>query len=138
MLSKNVLVKIWAKARHWRLLHESEIIMICFETVKLSKIVFSISASYTLKFFFKHFEFCTPEILNHFFFQIKDFPESKLFSNIAPDQYVNLYEIMPFLDYTHINREESGRGRLNLLNLFNDKHERPDPGPKVYIGYGKL
>lgn len=70
------------------------------------------------------------------YMKIKDFPESKLFSNIAPDQYVNLYEIMPFLDYTHINREESGRGRLNLLNLFNDKRERPDPGPKVYIGYG--
>ncbi|CAG9529913.1 unnamed protein product [Cercopithifilaria johnstoni] len=70
------------------------------------------------------------------YMKIKDFPESKLFSNIAPEQYVNLYEIMPFLDYTHINREESGRGRLNLLNLFNDKRERPDPGPKVYICFG--
>ncbi|KAL3981454.1 JmjC domain hydroxylase family protein [Acanthocheilonema viteae] len=70
------------------------------------------------------------------YMKIKDFPESKLFSNIAPEQYVNLYEIMPFLDYTHVNREESGRGRLNLLNLFNDKRDRPDPGPKVYICFG--
>ncbi|VDK61349.1 unnamed protein product [Onchocerca ochengi] len=74
--------------------------------------------------------------INDCYMKIKDFPESKLFSNIAPEQYVNLYEIMPFLDYTHINREESGRGRLNLLNLFNDKRERPDPGPKVYICFG--
>uniref|UniRef100_A0A915PM31 JmjC domain-containing protein n=1 Tax=Setaria digitata TaxID=48799 RepID=A0A915PM31_9BILA len=74
--------------------------------------------------------------VNDCYMKIKDFPESKLFSNIAPEQYVNLYEIMPFLDYTHINREESGRGRLNLLNLFSDKHERPDPGPKAYICFG--
>lgn len=82
------------------------------------------------------FEVYIPDILNYF--QIKDFPESKLFSNIAPEQYANLYEVMPFLDYTHINREESGRGRLNLLNLFNNRRERPDPGPKVYICFGKF
>ncbi|KAM3727072.1 Lysine-specific demethylase 3B [Dirofilaria immitis] len=74
--------------------------------------------------------------VNDNYMKIKDFPESKLFSSIAPEQYINLYEVMPFLDYTHVNREESGRGRLNLLNLFNDKRERPDPGPKVYICFG--
>ncbi|VIO85897.1 jmjC domain containing protein [Brugia malayi] len=70
------------------------------------------------------------------YMKIKDFPESKLFSSIAPEQYVNLYEIMPFLDYTHIDRKESGRGRLNLLNLFNNRCEQLDPGPKVYVCFG--
>ncbi|VDK74886.1 unnamed protein product [Litomosoides sigmodontis] len=74
--------------------------------------------------------------INDCYMKIKDFPELKLFSDIAPEQYANLYEIMPFLDYTHINREESGRGRLNLLNIFSDKYERPDPGPKVYVCFG--
>lgn len=86
-------------------------------------------------FFFLKFEI---QLTTRSTFQIKDFPESKLFSNIAPDQYINLYEIMPFLEYTHINREESNRGRLNLLNLFNDKLDRPDPGPKAYICFGEL
>uniref|UniRef100_A0A1I8ENP5 JmjC domain-containing protein n=1 Tax=Wuchereria bancrofti TaxID=6293 RepID=A0A1I8ENP5_WUCBA len=67
------------------------------------------------------------------YMKIKDFPESKLFSSIAPEQYINLYEVMPFLDYTHIDREESGRGRLNLLNLFNNKREQLDPGPKMFF-----
>ncbi|VDN56330.1 unnamed protein product [Dracunculus medinensis] len=88
----------------------------------------------TLPYFWQRFR--SKRFSEEPYLKVKDFPETMLFSDIAPLQYRNLYEVMPFLDYCHINHKESGFGRLNLLNMLIGQEERPDPGPKAYICFG--
>lgn len=60
-----------------------------------------------------------------------------MFAKVAPQQYTNYFNILPFLDYTQISLKDDGTGKLNLLNVFEEQENLVDPGPKAYVGVGK-
>ncbi|VDM37495.1 unnamed protein product, partial [Toxocara canis] len=68
---------------------------------------------------------------------VKDFPEGMRFVDIAPEQFKNLFQVLPFLDYTRVSLKKNYvKGRLNLLNVMSGYAGAPDPGPKAYVCCG--
>uniref|UniRef100_A0A9J2P2Y4 JmjC domain-containing protein n=1 Tax=Ascaris lumbricoides TaxID=6252 RepID=A0A9J2P2Y4_ASCLU len=71
------------------------------------------------------------------YLKVKDFPEGMRFVDVAPEQFKNLFEVLPFLEYTRASLKKNySKGRLNLLNLMSGYAGAPDPGPKAYICCG--
>ncbi|VDD89389.1 unnamed protein product [Enterobius vermicularis] len=88
----------------------------------------------TLSQFWKKFD--SKHIDGEPYLKIKDFPETTMFAKVAPQQYTNYFNILPFLDYTQISLKDDGTGKLNLLNVFEEQENLVDPGPKAYVGVG--
>uniref|UniRef100_A0A0N5AKV0 JmjC domain-containing protein n=1 Tax=Syphacia muris TaxID=451379 RepID=A0A0N5AKV0_9BILA len=82
--------------------------------------------------FWKHFD--SVHVEDEPYLKMKDFPETAMFEKVAPQQYANYFTILPFLDYTQVNLKDHERGKLNLLNVFEEQENLSDPGPKVFIG----
>ncbi|VDK26482.1 unnamed protein product [Anisakis simplex] len=59
------------------------------------------------------------------------------FHEIAPSQFENLFQFLPFLDYTRtVLTNDYDKGRLNILNFMSGFAGAPDPGPKAYLCCG--
>uniref|UniRef100_A0A915C5Q0 JmjC domain-containing protein n=1 Tax=Parascaris univalens TaxID=6257 RepID=A0A915C5Q0_PARUN len=89
----------------------------------------------TLEQFWQVFE--SRHDCNEPYLKVKDFPEGMRFVDVAPEQFRNLFEVLPFLEYTRAAlKKNCSKGRLNLLNLMSGYAGAPDPGPKAYICCG--